>query len=256
MNTLNSSAVTIDHAANDAGWKTTVDLLNQSVSNLPLSATHSPRGIVLLFSRPSDRGVKCDTSTFGYVHLSMASDTALPDLFGARADLSECVSPESMFATLQGILLRHFRSGLDLSDRFTCLIATAICILADRYQWCSSAQRRSGVSGLMLWQEERAKSYLEDHIGEPLAMEEVARLFGMSTQHFSKRFKRSTGLPPYRWLLKRRIEWAKELLRTSSETLADVSLECGFTEQSHFTNKFRKEVGMTPGAWRHAHRQK
>jgi len=256
MNAFNSSVITIDHAVNGADLGASIDLISQSVANLKLSATHSPYGIVLLFIRQGGHTPRCDTSAFGYVRLSAVNDAALPEPRGARAHRSERVPPESIFTALQGILLRQFRAGLGLSDRFSHLIATAICILADRYQWCTSAKRRTGLSGLLLWQEERAKSYLEDHIGEPLAMQELARLFGMSVQHFSRCFKASTGMPPYRWLLKRRIECAKELLRNSALTLADVSFECGFTEQSHFANRFRKEVGMTPGAWRHAHRQK
>ena len=236
--------------------KAIVNSLSQSLLDLQLSATFSRRGIVLIFRRQKGRRVNSGTTGFGYVHLPLINDATASALQDARDGGSEQASPELIFTTLQRILLGRLRSEPDLGDRFSRLIATAICIHAERYQWCTTAKRRSGVGGLMSWQEEHAKSYLEGHIGEPLAVQEVARRFGMSAPHFSKCFKMSTGLPPYRWLLKRRIEWAKELLRSSSATIADVSLICGFAEQSHFTNKFRKEVGMAPGTWRQANRQK
>jgi AraC-like DNA-binding protein len=132
------------------------------------------------------------------------------------------VTPESMFIALKHILLEHLRTGRDLRDRFSSLIAAAICILAERHQWCLSTQRRLGSGGLARWQEERAKAYMETHLGESLAVDDVARLCGMSTPHFSRSFKITTGLPPYRWLVKRRIERAKELLRSGSNSLADI----------------------------------
>ena len=73
---------------------------------------------------------------------------------------------------------------------------------------------------------------------------------GMSPFHFSRLFKKSTGKSPYQFVLQRRIERAKKLLRNSTRSLADVGGELGFSHQSHFTSAFRKQVGATPGAYR------
>lgn len=232
------------------------DLLDRLIADLHLSSTYCPRGVVLLFSRLDGGTAPRDAPTFGYVQLPLADSNPLAGINGVQSDRFGSTCQESILASLQGILLGHLGAGVDLHDRFTCLIAAAICIFAECYQWCFSAQRRSRVGGLALWQEGRAKSYLEEHISEPLAVEEIARLCGMSTPHFSRSFKVSTGHPPYRWLLKKRVELAKKLLETSSATIIEVSMECGFTEQSHFTKTFRQQVGMTPGAWRQVHRRR
>ena len=61
-------------------------------------------------------------------------------------------------------------------------------------------------------------------------------------------FKRSTGVPPYRWLTKLRIERAKELLKDPRCELADIAQLCGFVDQSHFTRVFSRSEG-----WRRFH---
>ena len=59
-------------------------------------------------------------------------------------------------------------------------------------------------------------------------------------------------MTPYQWLMERRIEVAKEKLRDSRLSLADVAAECGFSDHAHFTRLFARIVGVTPSAWRRA----
>jgi AraC-like DNA-binding protein len=56
-------------------------------------------------------------------------------------------------------------------------------------------------------------------------------------------------MPPHRWLIERRIDRAKALLRKGEASLAEIALACGFADQSHFTAMFRKMVGATPGCF-------
>jgi AraC-like DNA-binding protein len=100
------------------------------------------------------------------------------------------------------------------------------------------------------WQERRAKEMLGTDLTANVTLEEVARACRLSVSHFSRAFRRSTGLAPHSWLLKHRVETAKKLLRNEALTLSDVALECGFADQSHFTHVFSREIGTSPGAWR------
>ena len=100
------------------------------------------------------------------------------------------------------------------------------------------------------WQERRAKEILEAHPGLGLRLAIAADACGLSPSHFARAFKRSTGQPPYRWLLQRRVEQAKKLMSETGVTLADTALACGFADQSHFTRVFQRTVGVSPGAWR------
>ena len=68
----------------------------------------------------------------------------------------------------------------------------------------------------------------------------------MSRYHFCRLFSKSTGISPHQYLIKSRIERAKELLLQKHQSVADVALQVGFTSQSNFTRHFKKLVGATP----------
>lgn len=71
----------------------------------------------------------------------------------------------------------------------------------------------------------------------------------LSPAHFSRAFKASTGVAPHQWLLLRRVEVAKGLLRRREHTGAEIAVMCGFTDQSHLIRIFSSMVGTTPGEW-------
>ena len=76
----------------------------------------------------------------------------------------------------------------------------------------------------------------------------------MSAFHFARLFKRSTGLPPHRFVVGRQIGRAKELLETKNVPIATVAQAVGFRTPSHFTTVFRRSMGVTPSAYRAAAR--
>lgn len=104
--------------------------------------------------------------------------------------------------------------------------------------------------GLAPWQERRAKEIIDANLCGEIPLARLAQECGLSTGHFSRAFRRSTGVAPHRWLLQRRVEFARDMLRTSGLPLCDVALACGFADQSHFTRVFRDQTGTSPGAWR------
>jgi AraC-like DNA-binding protein len=104
--------------------------------------------------------------------------------------------------------------------------------------------------GLTPSQERRAKELLIDSISGDLPLSDLARECGLSLTSFSRAFRKSVGVPPHRWVIQQRIELAKTLLRGDPMSLAEVALECGFSDQSHFTRFFTAAVGASPGFWR------
>jgi len=91
---------------------------------------------------------------------------------------------------------------------------------------------------------------MTEHLGDPLSIEEMASHIDVAPSYFIKAFREATGEPPHRWLMRKRIERAKSLLRSSEVTISDVSVICGFADQSHFTRVFRQIEGTTPHVWR------
>ena len=107
--------------------------------------------------------------------------------------------------------------------------------------------------GLAPWQLRRACEAMEAHLEDDIGLDMLAGIAGCSPAHFSRAFKQSTGMPPFRWLLLRRIERAKALLCDPDIPLAEAALSVGFSAQPQFTTAFRRSTGMTPGAWRKQH---
>jgi AraC family transcriptional regulator len=108
--------------------------------------------------------------------------------------------------------------------------------------------------GLAPWQERRAMEMIDANLGGVL-VEELAQECRISKAYFSRAFSRSVGMAPHRWLMKRRIEVAKETLHDGRLSLTDVALACGFCDYSHLTREFKRMVGVSPRAWRRALQQ-
>lgn len=93
--------------------------------------------------------------------------------------------------------------------------------------------------------------YVEEHLDASPSLQEMAAVARISPYHFARQFKRATGLPPYQFVIARRVERAKDLLQAQAGlSLAQVALRAGFTDQSQFSNHFKRLVGVTPGRFR------
>jgi len=104
--------------------------------------------------------------------------------------------------------------------------------------------------GLAPWQLRRAVEYLDAHLPERVDLAHLAALAGLSQSHFSRAFKASTGMAPYRWQLDARIRRAQALLIDTRASLDQVAEATGFADAVHFGRTFRKLTGATPAAWR------
>ena len=111
-------------------------------------------------------------------------------------------------------------------------------------------RRETNRGGLAASQARRASELLLAHVDGGIGLDELAAACGLSRSHFARAFKVTMGMPPHRWLLERRIEQAKDLLRNSKLTLAEIAERCGFADQSHFTRAFANAIGAAPGEWR------
>lgn len=100
--------------------------------------------------------------------------------------------------------------------------------------------------GLPKYKFKRAIAYIQANLTENISLEAMATEIGMSRFYFCRLFKQSTGITPYQYLIKCRIERAKVLLRQGKLSVADIALEVGFSNQSHFTKHFKRLVSVTP----------
>ena len=101
---------------------------------------------------------------------------------------------------------------------------------------------------------QKAAEFADASMGGPLSLESWAGALDLSASEFARRFRATTGCSPYGWFMGRRINHAKQLLRETAWPLYDVAFRVGFANQSHFTEAFRRRVGVPPSRWRKEHR--
>jgi AraC family transcriptional regulator len=108
-------------------------------------------------------------------------------------------------------------------------------------------QLRGGLSSL---QRRRATELLEAHLDGKIALQQVAEACELSVSHFARAFKQTFRRPPYKWLMERRVDRARDLMTNSRLPLADIATQCGFADQSALNRSFKRIHGVTPGIWR------
>lgn len=120
-----------------------------------------------------------------------------------------------------------------------------------------TAQKYGGVrtlskplkGGLAPWQERLSKELIADNLAGSISLSELSKMCGLSVGHFSRAFRKSTGLAPHAWLLQARVDTAKVMLRDRDASLSAIARSCGFVDRSHFTRVFTRRVGLSPRAW-------
>ncbi|MFL5912786.1 MAG: helix-turn-helix domain-containing protein [Gaiellaceae bacterium] len=96
----------------------------------------------------------------------------------------------------------------------------------------------------------RARDLVDSRYAEPLDLDALARAAHVSPRHFSRSFRQTFGETPHQYLLTRRIERARHLLRTTDLQVAEVCLSVGFNSVGSFTTTFRRHVGVSPTEYR------
>jgi len=112
---------------------------------------------------------------------------------------------------------------------------------------CAAPRRPAGLAPDAL---KRATNYIEDNLGEELALADVAGAAHLSPYHFSRLFKASTGVSPHRYIIRRRVARARVLLATTTWPLSFIAREVGFASGSHLTLHFKRFFGVTPTEYR------
>jgi len=96
----------------------------------------------------------------------------------------------------------------------------------------------------------RVISYIEDNLAENISLHEIARVAGLSVSYFTPLFRETVGIPVHQYLIRRRVERARDLIRESKMPISQIAYETGFSHQSHLSRNMRRLLGVSPTAFR------
>lgn len=168
----------------------------------------------------------------------------------------------------------RFRLRMTLSDCDPSLAQLIRCIRTEIKQQCPSGrlfadglslalvgylQAKYPATGTVMQKTHRLSKFqiklivefVESHLGSDLSVTELAALIDLSPHYFHLLFRTSFGMTPHRYVLQRRMEGARRMLRTKTP-ITDIAYSLGFSSQAHFTQAFRRYTGSTPARLRRA----
>jgi AraC family transcriptional regulator len=153
---------------------------------------------------------------------------------------------------LMEVLLREKREGFLSGSLFLDGVSTALASYLLRRYSVASRTERNVAGGMAPTTLRRCVEFMEAHLDGNLRLSELALEAGVSTSHFLRSFRQSTGKTPYQFLLHRRVERARILMRDLRAPLAQVAQASGFADQHHLSRVFRRITGVTPSSYRHS----
>jgi AraC family transcriptional regulator len=157
-------------------------------------------------------------------------------------------SPDPVVGSLCRALWREPTDAKLPACSFVQCIGTAIAIhLLSKY-----AEKETPAKGLLSpTQLSILNDYLQCHLADKIAIEDVARLLSMTQYQFSRMFQATVGVPPLRYVLQLRMGRARTLIESTTRPIGEIAADLGYFDISHFSNLFRKFWGMPPSKFRH-----
>jgi AraC-like DNA-binding protein len=113
-----------------------------------------------------------------------------------------------------------------------------------------SGANGSGTGGLAGRQIARVRAFIDENLHGTIHTKGLSSVARRSAAHFARSFKHSFGESPHAYVMRRRLEKACHLMMTSSESLSQIALSVGFSDQSHLCKRFKQALGQSPSNWR------
>jgi AraC family transcriptional regulator len=209
-------------------------------------------GEIFLYYRHVERWIRSDDLHYLSIVISDAALTSACDGINGEVELQPIgklvdARVGALTAAVNAERIAGFPSGRLFLDSVEQALAAA---LVDGHAVQRRSQRRYQ-GGLGAARLRRVTELMQAKIEEELTLQEMAECAELSTAHFSEMFRKATGESPHQFLLRQRVERAKEMLREAEMRVLDVAVACGFKTQQHFARVFRRICGASPTAYRY-----
>lgn len=129
-------------------------------------------------------------------------------------------------------------------------LANVLAVHLLRHYSTGGSERQRLTGGLSAQKLKQVMAFVAENYSDDVRLAELASVARMSSFHFAREFKRTTGTTPHQYLIRFRVERAKTLLAEAELPLIEVGLQSGFSHQSHFTRLFHRLTGTTPQSYR------
>jgi AraC-type DNA-binding domain-containing proteins len=113
-----------------------------------------------------------------------------------------------------------------------------------------SGANGSGAGGLAGWQIARVRAFIDENLHRTIHTRDLSAVARRSAAHFARSFKHTFGESPHAYVMRRRLEKVCHLMMTSSDSLSQIALSAGFSDQSHLCKRFKQALGQSPSNWR------
>lgn len=158
---------------------------------------------------------------------------------------------EAIAARLRRELVTADSAGRVLSESLAKALLVRLFRIYSRDR-SSNAPVKGGLEAAKL---SRVLDYIDEHLSEKITLDALADVAELSSHHFSGAFKAMTGLPPIKFVNRRRLERARDALATTDRTISDIAHGLGFPSHSHLSTYFKRDMGTPPSQfrsdWRH-----
>jgi len=248
------------------------DVISMPLSGLPhhtyfgdrrqkWARAHPPFHMNVVVAGEKPRGIFVSEQPFTYLHVyvphvmieDIAADSSAVETRGTIGLIDPMCSRDPQVETVCRQIIREM-SQPDQCSRLVvdCLGQELAIRLLRQHSNVSGSTFLAAGGGLghRDWRLRRAMEYFEAHLGDDVALKDVAVVVGLSTTHLANLFRDGTGEPPHRWLMRRRFQQACELLAKPHLSITDIAHQCGFASSQHLATVMRRHLATTPTAYR------